>query len=160
ELVDVATRGDRLDSDGIGDDGSADTPYNGPAAERWRREAMEITLIGVPFAGDVMRWGNARAAQAWLDAGLGGELEGRGHAVAGPVWTELARGERSRDTITNLGRIAFHASHAVAEAKVAGRFPVVLAGDCTHSIGPVGGLARAGETPGVVWFDAHGDLHT
>src|SRR5207248_9514705 len=31
---------------------------------------------------------------------------------------------------------------------------------CTHWIGPVGGLARAGETPGVVWFDAHGDLHT
>src|SRR5574342_910901 len=38
--------------------------------------------------------------------------------------------------------------------------PTVLSGDCTTSIGTVAGLQRAGIDPGVVWFDAHGDLQT
>ena len=38
--------------------------------------------------------------------------------------------------------------------------PVVLAGDCAISLGIVAGLQRAGTEPGVVWFDAHGDVQT
>jgi arginase len=38
--------------------------------------------------------------------------------------------------------------------------PVVLSGDCTTSLGTVAGLQRAGLDPGIVWLDAHGDLHT
>jgi len=32
--------------------------------------------------------------------------------------------------------------------------------DCTHAVGPIGGLAQAKGHPGVVWFDTHGDLNT
>jgi arginase len=39
-------------------------------------------------------------------------------------------------------------------------FVLVLEGDCTHAVGPIGGLSQAMGNPGVVWFDAHGDLNT
>jgi arginase len=37
---------------------------------------------------------------------------------------------------------------------------VVQSGDCTTSLGTVAGLQRTGADPGVVWFDAHGDVQT
>jgi len=35
-----------------------------------------------------------------------------------------------------------------------------MSGDCTVALGTVAGLQRAGLDPGVVWFDAHGDVQT
>jgi arginase len=48
----------------------------------------------------------------------------------------------------------------VAAVRAVGNLPVVLAGDCTFSIGVAAGLQR--ETPDftLVWFDAHGDFNT
>jgi arginase len=36
----------------------------------------------------------------------------------------------------------------------------VVTGDCLISLGTVLGLQRAGFDPAIVWFDAHGDVHT
>src|SRR4051812_46174803 len=36
----------------------------------------------------------------------------------------------------------------------------VVTGDCLLAAGTVLGLQRAGVDPAVVWFDAHGDVHT
>lgn len=103
---------------------------------------MNVQIIGVPFQGDVARWGGAKAAQGFLDAGLVAALGARGHTVSGPIWIELPREERSRDTVSNLGRIAARTGQAVATAlRQPNTLPLVLAGDCTHSVGPVGGLA-------------------
>jgi arginase len=33
-------------------------------------------------------------------------------------------------------------------------------GDCTTALGTVAGLRHAGMDPGIVWFDAHGDVQT
>ena len=49
---------------------------------------------------------------------------------------------------------------AIADAVAAIERPVVMAGDCTAALGVVAGLQRQGLDPAVVWFDAHGDLHT
>ncbi|GAB2860615.1 arginase family protein [Actinocorallia aurea] len=49
---------------------------------------------------------------------------------------------------------------AVAKAVSEGDRPVVVSGDCTTSLGVVAGLQRAGVQPSIVWFDAHGDVHT
>jgi arginase len=46
---------------------------------------------------------------------------------------------------------------AVRETLDAGRFPLVLAGNCHTAIGTVAALER---DLGIVWFDAHGDFHT
>jgi len=48
---------------------------------------------------------------------------------------------------------------ALAAADGPGRRAVVT-GDCLAAVGTVTGLQRAGHDPGIVWFDAHGDVHT
>jgi arginase len=122
---------------------------------------MDISIICVPYQLDVARWGFALGPQAFLDAGLMARLEARGHHVGAPAWIELSRNERTRDTVTNLGRLAARTSEAVAHAlEQDNAFALVLEGDCTHAVGAIGGVARACGAPGVVWFDAHGDLHT
>jgi arginase len=58
--------------------------------------------------------------------------------------------------------LPLYESVAVAVSDVAageGR-PTVISGDCTVALGTVAGLQRAGLDPGVVWFDAHGDVQT
>jgi arginase len=41
-----------------------------------------------------------------------------------------------------------------------GRPVVVACGDCLTALGTVAGLQAAGADPGIVWFDAHGDVQT
>ncbi|GAA4445836.1 arginase family protein [Phytohabitans houttuyneae] len=52
-----------------------------------------------------------------------------------------------------------HAALADAVAAEQGP-PAVVTGDCSLALGVVAGLQRRGVDPAVVWFDAHGDLHT
>jgi arginase len=122
---------------------------------------MRIAVVCVPYQMDVARWGYALGPQAFIEAGLLGELEAHGHQVSAPVWIELPRDERTRDSVTNLGRIAARTSAVVAEGLAAGAdLALVLEGDCTHAAGAIGGLAQSAGEAGVVWFDAHGDLNT
>lgn len=123
---------------------------------------MDVTIVCVPFQMDVARWGYALGPQAFLGAGLVQRIEAQGHTVREPVWIDLPNTERTRDIVTNLGRIAQRTSAAVSAGLARDNsFVLVLEGDCTHAVGAIGGLARAKrETPGVVWVDAHGDLHT
>ena len=122
---------------------------------------MHITTICIPYQIDVARWGCALGPQAFLDHGLLQQLQAKGHTISNPIWIELPKSERTRDSVTNLGRIAKRTSAAVSAAlKQEDSFVLVLEGDCTHAVGPIGGLAQAKGSPGVVWFDAHGDLNT
>jgi arginase len=122
---------------------------------------MNINIICIPFQIDVTRWGVALGPQAFLDHGLIQLLETKGHTVSNPIWIELPRSERTRDSITNLGNIAKRSSAAIRQALAQqDSLVLVLEGDCTHAVGAIGGLAQAKGSPGVVWFDAHGDLNT
>jgi arginase len=121
---------------------------------------LDITFVCVPYQGDVTRWGYALGPDAFLENGLGKALEERGHQVASPIWIDLPREERTRDTVTNLGRLAARTAAAVSAALRRGEFVLALLGDCTHALGPIGGLAQAFGRPGVAWFDAHGDMNT
>jgi arginase len=64
------------------------------------------------------------------------------------------------DTWARLTVLYRPVADAVARAVGDGRRPVVLSGDCTTSLGIVAGLQHAGLDPGIVWFDAHGDVQT
>jgi arginase len=66
---------------------------------------------------------------------------------AGDVWGRLA---------ALYGRVA----DEVAAAVEVGSCPLVVAGDCTTSLGVMAGLQRGGVDAAVVWFDAHGDVQT
>jgi len=122
---------------------------------------MQIALVCVPYQTDVARWGCARGPQAFLEHGLMERMREQGHTVREPVWIELPKAERTRDTVTNLGNIARRTAAAVSAALNEGSdFVLALEGDCTHALGPIGGLAQAQGVPGVVWFEAHGDMNT
>jgi arginase len=122
---------------------------------------MHITIICIPYQVDVARWGCANGPQAFLDHGLISLLEAKGYTISQPIWIELPKAERTRDSVTNLGRIAQRTAVAVRQAlEKDNALVLVLEGDCTHAVGPIGGLAQAKGNPGVVWFDAHGDLNT
>lgn len=122
---------------------------------------MNVTLIVVPYDHDIAVWGCATGPQALLEAGLIEHVRGLGHQITAPVTITLPREARTRDTVTNLARIGERLSLAVAEAlRAPDGFALVLAGNCPHAVGAAGGLARAGRRPGVVWYDAHGDLNT
>ncbi|MEU4563062.1 arginase family protein [Actinoplanes sp. NPDC023936] len=49
---------------------------------------------------------------------------------------------------------------AVAPVVAAGTIPVVFSGDCLVAGATVAGVQQAGVDPAVIWFDAHGDVHT
>jgi arginase len=66
---------------------------------------------------------------------------------AGGVWERLAALYRP-------------VAAAVAGAATGGVCPVVVSGDCITALGTVAGLQQAGVSPGIVWFDAHGDVQT
>src|SRR6266566_5533338 len=122
---------------------------------------MHITIICIPYQIDVTRWGCAAGPQAFPDHGLIQLLEAKGHTVSNPIWIDLPKSERTRDSVTNLGHIAKRTSAAVSAAlQQSTDLVLVLEGDCTHAVSAIGGLAQAKGSPGVVWFDAHGDLNT
>lgn len=66
----------------------------------------------------------------------------------------------SGDFWTRLGTLYQWVAEAVAEAVRTGSSPRVVSGDCLVSSGVLAGLQRAGVPASIVWFDAHGDVHT
>jgi arginase len=96
----------------------------------------------------------------------------RGAAVgAGPLRileTGIDQRLPARLTVIDLGehspwqQVNAALTVAVADARAAGRFPLVVAGNCNSCLGTLAALQSAGSTdsPGIVWFDAHGDFHT
>ena len=121
---------------------------------------MQIVPVLVPYAGDVARWGAARGPAAMMQGGLAEALRRHGHVVEDTVEIAFPRERRTRDPVTNLGIIASMVSDVVAAAIGRGAMPLVLEGNCTQAVGPAGGVARACGGAGIVWYDAHGDMHT
>lgn len=62
--------------------------------------------------------------------------------------------------LERMGLLTRALSEEVAAARSAGHLPVVIAGDCTFSIGVAAGLQRQTPEFTLVWFDAHGDFNT
>jgi arginase len=77
-------------------------------------------------------------------------------ATADVIAADLAAGDPWTRMTVLYGQLA----DAVAGVVASGAAPIVQSGDCTTALGTVAGLQRAGRDAGVVWFDAHGDLHT
>ncbi|MGW5054431.1 arginase family protein [Actinokineospora sp. NPDC004072] len=73
-----------------------------------------------------------------------------------PITPDLPEGELWPRLIALHSAVA----DAVAARITAGEVPTVISGDCLVALGVLAGAQRAGADPGVVWFDAHGDLHT
>jgi arginase len=100
-----------------------------------------VTTIRVPYHQD------ERLAEDSLPVSAADAVTVEAAMPDGTVWQRLA--------------VLYDAvAAAVAEQTRAGTVPTVVSGDCLVALATIAGTQRAGVDPGVVWFDAHGDVHT
>lgn len=95
------------------------------------------------------------AAPYWL-----GEFNPARAGVIRHNWRMLAPVSLEGEPTDRMGTLCQAVADEVAALRAAGQLPVVMAGDCTFSIGMLAGLQR--ETPDLtlIWYDAHGDFNT
>jgi arginase len=126
---------------------------------------MNIDIIGVPIDLGAGRRGVDMGPSAIRYAHLQQELEKLGHEVCDKGNVEVPIAEmcnvnepklRYIDCIIPMAR---RTAGAVATSIQSGRFPVVLGGDHSISIGSIRGAARQRKI-GVLWVDAHADFNT
>ncbi len=122
---------------------------------------MKVQIVAVPYANDIAKWGYAQGPQFHLQHGLIDTLKHHGLTVLDPVYASLPVPERTRDVVTNLGRLNQSESDLVSAAWQDPETVVLaLQGDCTHAPGVAGGIYRTFGGVGMVWYDAHGDINT
>jgi arginase len=116
---------------------------------------MDIDLLLVPY--DSARRGERMGAgpEALVASGLPARLEQHGHRVRQTV-IEPPPGSWRAEIRTTF-ELATALSDAVRTTRSAGRFPLVLSGNCCASLGVCAGLD--GDVA-VVWADAHADFNT
>jgi arginase len=115
----------------------------------------EIRLLIVPYELGGLRHGVGRGPERLLEFGVEKELSKCGALVRSEV-LEL-RGSFSNE-VAACFELMRMVSTRVADATRDDAFPVVLSGSCFAAVGVLAGLAEP--SPGVLWFDAHGDFHT
>lgn len=115
---------------------------------------MKLSVVTASYDSGHRDAGFGRGPGAILAAGLADALARHGHDVAiediGAVGDE-----QGREIATGFAVCAAVAAKVSAGIE-AGRFPVVLAGNCLTAAGAVAGE----QADSIVWFDQHGDLNT
>jgi arginase len=117
---------------------------------------MDVQLLLVPYDTARRGWRSGAGPEHLLRAGLAEHLQGRGHSVG--VEAIEADADQPPAEIATGFELIRRIAVAVRSARAAGRFPVVLSGNCNAAVGALSGLTPARRA--VFWFDAHGDLNT
>jgi arginase len=126
---------------------------------------MQIDLIGVPIDLGAGRRGVDMGPSAIRYAHLQNKLEELGYLIEDKGNIEVPIQEMCKitdpklkyiDCIIPMGR---RIGGAVATSIQGGRFPVVLGGDHSLSVGSIRGAAKHKKL-GVIWVDAHADFNT
>ena len=116
---------------------------------------MEIRLLLVPYDSGQRSVRMGAGPEHLRAAGLLDYLSAAGHEVDAQV-IEPASMKWQAEVQTS-----FELMRAVAEqvraARAAGRFPLILSGNCLSAVGIIAAL---GAGSGVLWIDAHGDFNT
>lgn len=123
---------------------------------------MDVQIIASPYDSGHHAKRTGLGPQSLLDAGLALRLDKLG--LKSELTTLASSQELLTENVTGF-EVMRLASKAVSEATAAGRFPLLLAGNCNVSVGALAGLTQPGGPgaapfPGVLWLDAHGDLNT
>jgi len=119
--------------------------------------AMDIQILVVPYDSGHHRWRCGLGPEHLLNAGLVAHLQREGHVVAEVQVIEddpAYRPAEIRTAFELVRRLAL----AVRAAHDAGRFALVLSGNCNTAVGTLSGLTPSRRA--TFWFDAHGDYNT
>ncbi|KRB62616.1 arginase [Rhizobium sp. Root708] len=132
-------------------------------------QTKSVTLIGAPLEEGSGRRGAAMGPAALRIAGVDQTLIELGYEVAdaGDVQVVPARDLPNHPKAHNLrivGAFTRALEASVYEVAAAGRFPLILGGDHSLSMGSVSGMARYAAQQRrplfVLWLDAHSDFNT
>lgn len=91
---------------------------------------------------------------------LMGDFDPPSMAVARHNWRLLLPPLPEGEPTERMGALAKAIADEVARIQAEGKLPVVVAGDCTASIGVLAGVQRQTPDLTLVWYDAHGDFNT
>lgn len=81
-------------------------------------------------------------------------------ALARHTWRLVTPPLPEASPTERMGALCEVLAAEVAATRAVGNLPVVIAGDCTASIGVVAGLQQTTPDFTLVWYDAHGDFNT
>jgi len=118
---------------------------------------LEIHLLLVPYDTARRGWRSGAGPNHLLQAGLTAHLQRNGHFVADIQIIEDDSAQPPAEIRTAF-ELARRLASGVRLARGAGRFPLVLSGNCNSAIGTLSGLVPAPRA--IFWFDAHGDCNT
>ena len=132
-------------------------------------QSRSVTLIGAPLEEGSGRRGAAMGPAALRIAGVDQTLIDLGHDVADhgdlrivPAM-DLPDHPKARNLRT-VGAFTRALESSVYDVAAAGRFPLILGGDHSLSMGSVSGMARHAAGKGrplfVLWLDAHADFNS
>jgi len=141
-------------------------PAGGTAVAERRR----VAILGVPLDLGAGRRGTDMGPSAVRIAGLHAEIrrlglatEDLGDLEVPAVETLLSRDPKAK-FLPEIARACRQAHDLVYAALERGCIPVVLGGDHSVAAGTISGVARflrrSGDSLGLLWVDAHGDMNT
>jgi arginase len=116
---------------------------------------MKIQIIQVPYDCGYKDVRQGLAPEYFLRNNLVQMLEDDGHQANVTRIDAKSKFTLEVGTAFELNRLL---SEEVNNAHTAGRFPLVLAGNCISCLGNIAGISP--DQLGVVWFDAHGEFNT
>jgi arginase len=129
-----------------------------------------IHILGVPLDLGGGRRGVDMGPSAIRIAGLGERLSGMGLAVidrgdlAAPIRETRTARDPAKRYIREIARVCQRLYQQVYQSHVEGALPLTLGGDHSLAAGSVGAsadvAASRGQSIGVIWVDAHGDMNT
>ncbi len=128
-------------------------------------ENEKISIIGVPSDYGQHRRGVDMGPSAIRYAGVTERLENLGYKVQdeGDILVKRKKNVQQDPSLLNLHEVlevSLQLSNKVQEVIKNERFPLILGGDHSISIGTFAGLATRYKNLGVIWFDAHADMNT
>ena len=130
---------------------------------------VKIDIIGAPTAFGQPKLGVSLGPDAVRLCGLKERLRELGHEVAdkgniyGSYRAEYGNhSERNDEGLVNFEQVKDFSeglAASVEESLNSNRFPFVVGGDHSLSIGSVSGVTKMYSNLGVIWIDAHGDIN-
>ena len=123
---------------------------------------LTVGLLGVPTSAGSHNAGQDKAPSALRADGLAERLAAQGIGVRdfGDLPEARHRPQPRVDGVRDLGRVSTivgQTAERVSEIRAAGLVPLIIGGDCTITLGVVGGVAGR-EDAGLIYFDGDADL--